>query len=140
MLFQHWRVVKTAPSGDILLPAAIIPYAPHDERATLLATLDDALAQAESLTSHKQVVVRQRERVSLYSSRAEWRSALEAAILVGPELAYFPVINAQGNILHYECPARLKLGGEWQTAGVFIPWITRFDMEPALDLAVIKRH
>lgn len=133
------RVVKTAPSGDVLLPAAIIPYAPHDERATLLATLDDALAQAESLTSHKQVVVRQRERISLYSSRAEWRSALEAAILVGPELAYFPVINAQGNILHYECPARLKLGGEWQTAGVFIPWITRFDMEPELDLAVIKK-
>jgi EAL domain-containing protein (putative c-di-GMP-specific phosphodiesterase class I) len=133
------NVVATAPSVDILLPTAIVPYAPHDERATLLATLDDALAQAESLVSHEQIVVRQRERVSLYSSHAEWRSALEAAILVGPELAYFPVINAHGDILHYECPARLQLGGEWQTAGVFIPWITRFDMESALDLAVVKK-
>lgn len=133
------EVVKTAPSVDVLLPAAIVAYTPHDERATLLATLDDALAQAESLASHDQVVVRQRERASLYGSHAEWRSALETAILTGPELAYFPVINAQGDILHYECPARLKLAGEWQTAGVFIPWITRFDMEPTLDLAVIKK-
>ncbi len=132
-------VAATAPNVEIYLPTAIVPYAPHDERGTLLATLDDALAQAESLTSFEQVVVRQRERVSLYSTHAEWRTALETAILVGPELAYFPVINTKGDILHYECPARLNLAGEWQTAGVFIPWITRFDMEPALDLAVVKK-
>ncbi|MCH4812194.1 bifunctional diguanylate cyclase/phosphodiesterase [Vreelandella neptunia] len=133
------EVAATAPNVEIYLPTAIVPYAPHDERGTLLATLDDALAQAESLTSFEQVVVRQRERVSLYSTHAEWRTALETAILVGPELAYFPVINTKGDILHYECPARLNLAGEWQTAGVFIPWITRFDMEPALDLAVVKK-
>lgn len=132
-------VAATVPSVDVLLPAAIVPYAPHDERATLLATLDDALAQAESQTSHERIVVRQRERVSLYSSHVEWRTALEAAIRLGPELAYFPVIDAQGHIIHYECPARLKLAGEWQTAGVFIPWVTRFAMESALDLAVVKK-
>lgn len=133
------EVTATQPDVEIYLPTAIVPYAPHDERGTLLATLDDALAQAESLTSFEQVVVRQRKRVSLYSSHAEWRNALEAAILVGPELAYFPVIDVHGDIIHYECPARLLLGGNWQTAGVFIPWITRFEMEPALDLAVVKK-
>lgn len=133
------EVTATAPDINVYLPTAIVPYAPHDERGTLLATLDDALAQAESLTSFEQIVVRQRERVSLYSSHAEWRTALEAALLVGPELGYFPVVNADGQILHYECPARLNLAGEWQTAGVFIPWITRFNMEPALDLAVVKK-
>lgn len=133
------NVVATAPGAEVSLPTAIVPYAPHDDRATLLATLDDALAQAESLTSNERIVVRQRERVSLYSSHAEWRAALDAAIKVGPELAYFPVIDAHGEILHYECPARLKLGDTWQTAGVFIPWITRFDMESALDLAVVKK-
>ena len=132
-------VAAMAPGIDVFLPTAIAPYAPHDERATLLATLDDALAQAESLASHEQIVVRQGERFSLYSSHAQWRTALETAISVGPELAYFPVLDAQGEILHYECPARLHLGDEWQTAGVFIPWITRFDMEPALDLAVVKK-
>lgn len=127
------------PTVEISLPTAIVPYAPNDQRTTLLATLDNALAHAESLTSNEQIVVQQREHVSLYSSHAEWRSALEAAIRVGPELAYFPVVDAEGGILHYECPARLKLAGEWQTAGVFIPWITRFDMEPTLDLAVVKK-
>ena len=133
------EVTATVPDVEVYLPTAIVPYAPHDERAILLATLDDALAQAESLTSFEQVVVRQRERVSLYSSHAEWRHALEAAIQAGPELAYFPVVDAHGGILHYECPARLQLGGKWHTAGVFIPWVTRFDMEPALDLAVVKK-
>ena len=133
------EVAATQPDVEIYLPTAIVPYAPHDERGKLLATLDDALAQAESLTSFEQVVVRQRQRISLYSSHAEWRNALEAAILVGPELAYFPVVDAQGDIIHYECPARLLLGGNWHTAGVFIPWITRFEMEPALDLAVVKK-
>ncbi|MEA2119458.1 EAL domain-containing protein [Halovibrio sp. HP20-50] len=131
-------VSATAPVS-VYLPTAIVPYAPNDQRGTLLATLDDALAQAESLSTHEQIVIRQRERVSLYSSHAEWRAELAAAIQTGPELAYFPVIDAHGDILHYECPARLKLAGEWQTAGVFIPWITRFDMEPALDLAVVKK-
>ncbi|NVF15892.1 bifunctional diguanylate cyclase/phosphodiesterase [Vreelandella maris] len=133
------EVTATVPDVEVYLPTAIVPYAPHDERAILLATLDDALAQAESLTSFEQVVVRQRERVSLYSSHAEWRAALETAIQAGPELAYFPVVDAHGDILHYECPARLQLAGKWHTAGVFIPWVTRFDMEPALDLAVVKK-
>ncbi|TVP49299.1 MAG: EAL domain-containing protein [Halomonas sp.] len=132
-------VTATAPSVEVNLPTAIVPYAPNDQRSTLLATLDNALAQAESLTSSEKIVIQQREHVSLYSSHAEWRSALEAAIRVGPELAYFPVIDAQKDIIHYECPARLKLAGEWQTAGVFIPWITRFEMEPTLDLAVVKK-
>lgn len=132
-------VINIAPNVAVNLPTAIVPYEPHDERATLLATLDDALAQAESLASHGQIVVREGERISLYSSHQQWRTALEAAISVGPELAYFPVLDAHGDILHYECPARLNLGGDWQTAGVFIPWITRFDMEPALDLAVVKK-
>lgn len=133
------NVTATVPSAELSLPTAIVPYAPNDQRTTLLATLDNALAQAESLTTSEQIVVQQREHTSLYSTHAEWRSALEAAIRVGPELAYFPVVDAEGGILHYECPARLKLAGEWHTAGVFIPWITRFDMEPTLDLAVVKK-
>lgn len=121
------------------LPAAIAAYAPHDDRGALLATLDDALAEAESSSAHRDIVVREGKQGSLFNTHAEWRTALNTAIDQGPQLAYFPVTDAQNNVLHYECPARLELANAWQTAGVFIPWISRFALETALDIAVVKK-
>lgn len=123
---------------EVQLPAAIAPYSTGDKRGALLATLDDALAEAESDSAYPRIVVRQHQRHTLFTSHADWRAALDNAILTGPKLAYFPVLDAQNQVLHYECPARLELNQQWQAAGVFIPWITRFTLEPVLDLAVVK--
>lgn len=121
------------------LATAVVAYHPQDQRGPLLATLDDALAEAESPSSTTHLVVRQREQGSLFGNHTQWRSALTAAIAQGPQLAYFPVMDADQQVLHYECPARLKLANEWQSAGLFIPWVTRFSLEPALDIAVVKK-
>lgn len=48
-------------------------------------------------------------------------------------------MDAEQQVLHYECPARLQLANQWQSAGLFIPWVTRFSMEPALDIAVVRK-
>ncbi|WP_434986256.1 EAL domain-containing protein [Vreelandella zhaodongensis] len=139
-LYQSLEVVAgLAPSTNIRLPTALVAYTPQDVRSELLATLDDALAEAESASSNIMVVAREREQTSLFNSHIEWRSALKAAITQGPQLAYFPVIDADKHILHYECPARLKLANHWQTAGMFIPWVSRFHLEPGLDIAVVKK-
>ncbi|PCF94184.1 EAL domain-containing protein [Vreelandella nigrificans] len=132
-------VAVDTPREMVRMPAAIVAYTPHDERGTLLATLDDALAEAESDSAHNRIVVREGQQGSLFNNHVEWRTALNKAISQGPQLAYFPVIDAHNNVLHYECPARLKLANEWQTAGVFIPWVSRFNLEPALDIAVVKK-
>jgi EAL domain-containing protein (putative c-di-GMP-specific phosphodiesterase class I) len=55
-------------------------------------------------------------------------------------LACFPVLDAGGNLLHMECPARMRIGEDWQPAGVVIPWLARLRWmrrldEVALDLA-----
>ncbi|WP_252107274.1 MULTISPECIES: EAL domain-containing protein [unclassified Halomonas] len=130
------------PASDTIelrLPAAITSYASNDERSDLMATLDTALAEAESAQGRLPVVVRERERQPLFATHAAWRTALDAALLQGPELGRFPVLDAQQNVLHYESPARLQLAEQWQSAGVFIPWLARFNLEPALDMAVIKQ-
>lgn len=133
-------VSASAPQVTIHLPTAIITYTPQDKRSALLAAIDDTLAEAESTSvSTSSIIIRKREQSSLYSNHAEWRSALNAAITQGPQLAYFPVIDAHDNILHYESPARLELAQRWQTAGVFIPWVSRFNLEPTLDIAVVKK-
>lgn len=135
---QQALALIAAQADSVELPAAIAPYSVSDQRGALLATLDDALAEAESGSTHHRIVIRQHQRHSLFATHAAWRSALESAIAQGPQLAYFPVVDAQNQILHHECPARLELNQQWQAAGVFIPWITRFALEPVLDLAVVK--
>ncbi|PRY61381.1 diguanylate cyclase/phosphodiesterase [Vreelandella songnenensis] len=127
-----------AQSEEVHLPAAIAPYSAGDKRGALLATLDDALAEAESDSAYSRIVIRQHQRHSLFTTHADWRAALDNAIAKGPQLAYFPVVDAQNQVLHHECPARLELDQQWQAAGVFIPWVTRFALEPVLDLAVVK--
>ncbi|WP_404342622.1 EAL domain-containing protein [Vreelandella venusta] len=133
------KVAASAPGADIRLATAVVAYHSDDERGPLLATLDDALAEAESDSSTSNIALRQREQGSLFNNHTDWRNALTAAIAQGPQLAYFPVVDAQNRVLHYECPARLELASVWQTAGLFIPWVTRFALEPALDIAVIKK-
>ncbi|WP_447553459.1 EAL domain-containing protein [Vreelandella sp. EE22] len=132
-------VAPHATHATVRLPAAITSYSPEDERSALLATLDTALAEAENAQSSTNVIVREREQQALFATHAAWRSALEQAIVQGPTLGRFPVLNAYQSVLHYESPARLELAGQWQSAGVFIPWLSRFDLEPALDMAVIKQ-
>ncbi|MCF2913986.1 EAL domain-containing protein [Vreelandella aquamarina] len=132
-------VTASAPQADVRLATAIVAYHSDDERGPLLATLDDALAEAESGSSSTNIALRQREQGSLFGNHNEWRTALTVAIEQGPQLAYFPVIDAQNQVLHYECPARLELANAWQTAGLFIPWVTRFALEPTLDMAVVKK-
>ncbi|WP_404471188.1 EAL domain-containing protein [Vreelandella venusta] len=132
-------IALKAPAMGIRLPTAVVAYTPHDERGVLMATLDDALAEAESSSAHSRIVIREARQGSLFNTHAEWRTALNTAIHQGPQLAYFPVTDAENNVLHYECPARLELADAWQTAGVFIPWVSRFDLEPALDIAVVKQ-
>ena len=132
-------IALKAPNIGMRLPTAVVAYTPHDDRSGLLATLDDALAEAESASAHTTVAIREHQHNSLFGNHAEWRSALNTAIAVGPQLAYFPVIDVHHDILHYECPARLELANHWQTAGMFIPWISRFNLEAALDIAVVKK-
>ena len=132
-------IALKAPNIGMRMPTAVVAYTPDDDRSGLLATLDDALAEAESASAHTTVAIREHQHNSLFGNHAEWRSALNTAIAVGPQLAYFPVIDAHHDILHYECPARLELANHWQTAGMFIPWISRFNLEAALDIAVVKK-
>ncbi|BCB08605.1 GGDEF domain-containing protein [Vreelandella venusta] len=131
-------IALKVPNIGMRLPTAVIAYTPHDDRGGLLATLDDALAEAESASAHTTVAIREHQHSSLFGNHAEWRSALNAAIALF-QLAYFPVIDAHHDVLHYECPARLELANHWQTAGMFIPWISRFNLEAALDIAVVKK-
>lgn len=121
----------------ITLPGAVRGYAQGDQRSRLLADLDGALSSAESQGQHGTSLVENGHARSLFTSHAQWREALQAAIQEGVYLAHYPVLDDKGKLLHFECPSRLRLKGQWQPAGVFIPWLSRLGLSAELDLAVV---
>lgn len=73
---------------------------------------------------------------------AEWRQllteALEAKRL---KLAYFPVLDTKGKVIHQESPVRMQLGQNdaWLPAGEFISWANRLALVCRIDVMVIEK-
>ncbi|MFO7646589.1 MULTISPECIES: EAL domain-containing protein [Halomonas] len=136
---QRLQLLKQEESRMSLgLPSALIAYSQGDRANALMASLDGALATAENRGDLAQLIAEGPERLPLFTSHAEWRRALEDAMQTGVYLGRFPVLDGQGRLLHLECPSRLRLKGEWRNAGVFMPWISRLELDAALDMAVAR--
>lgn len=72
---------------------------------------------------------------------AEWRMMLSSAITAKRlKLATFPVISCDGEVMHYERPARLQLavGGPWLAAGEFIAKATQLGLVSQLDTLALE--
>ena len=118
-------------------PVALTEYNPGESIASLMSNLDAALAQGES--SGQAVTLHESDQQdTLFSTQDEWHTALKAALTQGVQLAHYPVLDAQNQPLHTECPSRLMLANEWQAAGTYMPWIGRLNMSTELDLAVVE--
>ena len=133
------RLASLREQGQVPLglPASLIDYAQGDQRGGLLASLDGALSAAETRGDHSLVIAQGPQRRSLFTSHGEWRRALQEAMAKGVYLAHYPVLDGKGGLLHFESPSRLRLNSEWQPAGVFMPWVSRLELDGQLDLAVI---
>ncbi|CAM3405438.1 EAL domain-containing protein [Halomonas lysinitropha] len=128
------REHRQVPLG---LPAALVDYAQGNQMNELLASLDGALSSAEIRGDTGLVIAQGPQRRSLFTSHDEWRRALKEAMAKGIYLAHYPVLDKKGELLHFESPSRLRLNSEWQPAGIFMPWISRLELDRQLDLAVV---
>ena len=137
-LQQPLESLSTEQSIDTSLASALRQYSQGESQAELLASLDGALAAAETRGLNGQEIVDQPASSVLYTRHDEWRQALAEALAQGVFLAHYPVLDAQGRLIHFEVPSRLRLKGEWRPAGVFLPWVSRLAMAPTLDLAVVS--
>ncbi|MGY6563514.1 MAG: bifunctional diguanylate cyclase/phosphodiesterase [Halomonadaceae bacterium] len=137
-LQQHLESLSTKQNVDTSLASALRQYSQGESQAELLASLDGALAAAETRGLNGQEIVDQPAGTVLYTRHDEWRQALAEALQQGVFLAHYPVLDAEGKLIHFEVPSRLRLKGEWRPAGVFLPWVSRLAMAPTLDLAVVS--
>ncbi|PKO89415.1 MAG: GGDEF domain-containing protein [Betaproteobacteria bacterium HGW-Betaproteobacteria-12] len=107
---------------------------------TLLSRVDTALACAEGQGALAWAPAESGSQPHA-TTNADWRKLLDGAIHTQRlRLIEFPVANSRGQLLHLECPLRLQAaeGGEWLTAGSFMPIASRLAMTSELDLAAAR--
>lgn len=116
--------------------AAAAHYTAGEARSQLLARLDGALAAAEQ-DGCTQMMVAGAEQ-PLRANVDAWRQSIcDALDQGGIALQRFPVLDMQGQPLHFESPVRLRLDGEWLNAGQFLPWAARAALIERIDARVL---
>ena len=142
LLQRLQRDVLPTWSADVpdLFSIAAVIYRRGDSAGDVLARADEALAIAASKGSnnwHAEEAVRDRAPLPA----EQWRALLTQAIAAGQfELAFYPVVDCEGQTLHAEGVIRLRTspGGALLAAGDFMPVAARLNLTAPVDLAVVK--
>jgi len=124
------------PVQDLRL--SVCTFRPGTSHAEVLMKADHLLAQAEQ-TNVTLVIADHDDEGIPFHSAPEWREAISQAIH-NKELKaeLHPLIGRDGKPLHQEAKIRLKLNGEWQTAGYFLPWSRRLSLLSSVDTAMVS--
>jgi predicted signal transduction protein with EAL and GGDEF domain len=110
------------------------------DMGTLLARVDMALAGVEAEGANAVREMPMDEVEELPRTAQQWSVMIQRALEQGwVRLISFPVVDAQGQLSHRECPLRLMFEekGKWLPAGRFLPAAERLKLTPALDLAAV---
>jgi diguanylate cyclase (GGDEF)-like protein len=107
--------------------------------SSLLAAADQALARAESRGPYAVELDEGDEGQPL--GEDAWRHRLQAALAErGAQLVEFPLVGRGGELVHQECPLRLRLGeeGALVSAAQWLPMARRAGLTADIDLLAIE--
>lgn len=108
------------------------------EAPKILASIDQSIGLLET-TGHQLSVAEVTANESMFTSREEWRSFLQAAIDDQQVFAeYYPVLNMDGTIYHHEAMMRVSTGLQNLPAYSVIGWAHRAGLLAELEIAVVK--
>ncbi len=124
----------------VLLGAAV--YRHGDAVSQVLSRADMALRRAEqeggSAVETGTLEIEWKPAPSLVSA---WQVLIETALdLKRVQFALYPVLNGQGQLIHYEAPARMQIiqSSLWISAQEFMPWASRLGLTERIDEAVFE--
>ncbi len=105
--------------------------------AQVMSAADGALALAESRGAFSVEMSDQVEPKTGLVGAQVWRQQIEAALHAGGDakLARYPLINRASELIHWECPLRLRLehGGAYEPAARWVPLALRSRLTAAVD-------
>ena len=133
------QVIASRYAGDLTLPIGVSSFRPGETRAQLLSRVDSAVTESQQTG---RLVIKDADSVadaSLPTDLSGWRKLLQNALQAESlTLNPFPVVSASGELLHQQCPARLRIGEQSLQAGYFIAWVARLGWSVRLDRLVIE--
>ena len=132
---------KHSMGDTVELPASTIIYEHGNKLGELLTLLDGALqsAEQEGGSPIQQAFIGDIQVKPVREQLEDWRRIFDSAFREEDfRLSSFPVVNLQEQVLHYEAPVRLEVGGQELSAGLFLPWINRLELSEELDKQVVK--
>lgn len=133
-------LVDTYAHVGLGLPIATCTFGEGTERGRLMSQLDGALAQAEQVGNKGVEHVSATDTTLHHQSLDDWRIAISEAVQQhGIALGRYAVRRLDGELMHYETPARLTIDGEERAAGYFVPWMARLGQLAQLDLLVAQK-
>lgn len=117
-------------------------YRHGDPVSQLLSRADMALRRAEEEGGHAvDLGAPDIEWQPAASLLAAWQNLIETALnLRRIQFATYPVLDAQGRLIHYEAPARMQViqSTLWTPAQEFMPWASRLGLTERIDEAVFE--
>jgi diguanylate cyclase (GGDEF)-like protein len=139
---QLLNELMTATADVRELASVYIGYGQYEAGMTssaLLAQVDSALVSAENRGINNIQKATPLNIEHAPRSSEEWsKLILRSLEQKWVKLAYFPVTDINGDLIHHESALRLMFGGEWFSAGRFLPIAERLNLSPRLDLVAIK--
>lgn len=106
----------------------------------VLSRVDLALALAEGDGPNSSYALENDEQVNAMPGE-QWHTLISHAVAAGDlKLAFYPVLNKDGVLLHHEAMVRLRAEAEKPLilAGEFMPIVAHFSLTPLVDLEVIR--
>lgn len=136
----HIAIDDPCFGGEHLLPVGATAMEPGESLSRLLSRTDAALIAADRNGTGAVQVAATESQPRQISDLESWRGSLTQALdddkLI---LARFPVVDANGELLHFESPVRLFIEGDWFAAGCVLPWAARLGLMPDLDGKVVEK-
>lgn len=106
----------------------------------VLSRVDLALALAEGEGLNSSHALENDEQVNALPGE-QWHTLISHAVTAGDlKLAFYPVLNKDGGLLHHEAMVRLRAEAEKPLilAGEFMPIVSHFSLTPLVDLEVVR--
>ena len=133
-------VLTTAPGG-IRVAASAVEMTHGDVIAEVMSAADLALARAETGGSFSVVAAQAPASHWARSGEGAWRQRLRGALATGHvRLGSFPLVDAQRQLLHIECPLRMQLDpqGAFEVAAHWLPLAIRSRMTCEIDERALR--
>ncbi|MGB9128458.1 MAG: LapD/MoxY N-terminal periplasmic domain-containing protein [Thiobacillus sp.] len=129
---------SAAAENDVLLGAAV--YRHGDPVSQVLSRADVALGRAgQEGGSAVEAGDPDVEWKPVPSLVATWKILIDTALRQKRvQFVTYPVLDAEGKLIHYEAPARMQniQNSQWMPAQEFMPWASRLGLAESIDKAV----